>query len=103
MCSLTLHKREHTACSAILQIARESQGRRPRRVPVIFFPIGQTSSLLESESIQASHSLEGRGDKFTSRLNITAAVYRADGSLEGAGLASGNLFHLCNISNLVAD
>ena len=52
---------------------------------------------------QASHSLEGRGDKFTSRLNITAAVYRADGSLEGAGLASGNLFHLCNISNLVAD
>ena len=30
-------------------------------------------------------------------------MYRADGSLEGAGLASGNLFHLCNISNLVAD
>ena len=52
---------------------------------------------------QASHSLEGRGNKFTSRLNITAAVYREDGSLEGAGLASGNLFHLCNISNLVAD
>ena len=52
MCAMTLHKREHTACSAILQIARESQGRRPRRVPVIFFPIGQTSSLLESESIQ---------------------------------------------------
>ena len=52
MCALTLHRREHTSCFAILQIAQESQGRRPRRVPVIFFPIGQTSSLLESESIQ---------------------------------------------------
>ena len=30
-------------------------------------------------------------------------MYRADGSLEAAGLASGNMFHLCNISNLVAD
>ena len=59
--------------------------------------------LTSQQSSQASHSLEGRGDKFTSRLNITAAVYRTDGSLERVGLASGNLFHLCNISNLVAD
>ena len=94
--------REHTSCSSVINIATKTNN-NPRKVPVVFFPLGQSSSLLESESIKASHSLHGRGNKFTSRLNITVAKYGIDGSFLGVGLASGNVFHLCNISNLVAD
>ena len=103
LCSLTLHSRFTTACSAIQNIASQTSNVNPRKIPRIFFPLGQTSSLLESESIQSSHSLAGRGSKFTSRLNITVAKYGLDGSLLSADLAKGNVFHLCNISNIKAD
>ena len=52
LCALTLHARDHPACSAIVNIATKTNNIRPRKVPVVFFPLGQTSSLLESESIQ---------------------------------------------------
>ena len=103
LCSLTLHSRYSTPCSSINNIASQTSNVNPRKIPRIFFPLGQTSSLLESESIQSSHSLAGRGDKFTSRLNITVAKYGLEGSLLSADLAAGNVFHLCNISNIRAD
>ena len=92
-----------TACEAIVRIESRTSNVNPRKVPRIFFPLGQTSSLLESEDIQSSHSLAGRGDQFTSRLNITVAKYSLEGDLLSSDLAAGNVFHLCNISNLRAD
>ena len=52
LCSLTLHSRYSTPCSAIHNIASRTSNNNPRKIPRIFFPLGQTSSLLESESIQ---------------------------------------------------
>ena len=89
-----------TACEAIVRIESRTSNVNPRKVPRIFFPLGQTSSLLESEDIQSSHSLAGRGDQFTSRLNITVAKYSLGGDLLSSDLAAGNVFHLCNISKV---
>ena len=103
MCTLTLHTRDHPACRTIITLTRLNNDLNTRRVPRIFFPQGQSSGTLESESILSSHSLAGRGDRYHSRLNMTVARYAMDGTFLGAELAGGNMFQLCNISSLVAD
>ena len=50
LCALTLHSRQHTACTALVNIERQSNV-ASRKVPRLFFPSGQTSSTLESETI----------------------------------------------------
>ena len=39
MCSLTLHSRQHAACSSLTNIASKTNNINPRKVPIVFFQI----------------------------------------------------------------
>ncbi|XP_023349212.1 meckelin [Eurytemora carolleeae] len=103
LCALTLHDREHPSCSTLKRIADRNNDQTVRRVPSLFLPSGQSSSTAESEAITSSHSLPGRGVEFSNRLNITIARYSIEGHLIAVETAKGNVFHICNISDMIAD